>query len=95
MHFNFNIVAERLRPSQLLTPDACCTGQDAEAMAMYEKHVRFMIMGEHELCQSVATAQNPQGHNSHLNIEQMNKVYLFMLLTICFRLEFCPHCTKF
>ena len=43
---------------------------------MYESHVRFMILGEHELCQSVATAQNPQGHNSHLNIEQMNKVML-------------------
>lgn len=35
-----------------------------------------MILGEHELCQEVATATNPEGHNSHLNIEQMNKVWL-------------------
>lgn len=43
-------------------------------MSMYEEHVRFMILGEHELCHVVATANNPEGHNSHLNIEQMNKV---------------------
>ena len=43
-------------------------------MGMYEEQVRFMILGEHELCHVAATAVNPEGHNSHLNIEQMNKV---------------------
>ena len=46
--------------------------QDAEAVSMYQEHVRYM--GEHELCNTTATSENPQGHNSHLNIEQLNKV---------------------
>lgn len=38
-------------------------------MAMYEEHVRFMILAEHELA-----GHTGDNFNSHLNLEQINKV---------------------
>lgn len=35
--------------------------------------VRFHIIAEHILCEEVATIQDPDGFNSHLNVEQLNK----------------------
>ena len=35
--------------------------------------VRFAILSEHELCEETATVANPDGHNSHLNVEQLAK----------------------
>jgi predicted metal-dependent phosphotriesterase family hydrolase len=35
--------------------------------------VRFHIIAEHILCEEVATVQDPDGFNSHLNVEQLNK----------------------
>ena len=36
---------------------------------MYEEHVRFMILAEHEL-----SGHSGDNFNSHLNLEQINKV---------------------
>lgn len=36
---------------------------------MYEEHVRFMILAEHEL-----SGHDGDSFNSHLNMEQINKV---------------------
>ena len=40
---------------------------------MYEEHVRFMLLAEHELS---GAPQGPRTNvfNSHLNLEQINKV---------------------
>lgn len=43
--------------------------QDARAIIMYEEHVRFMILAEHEL-----SGYSGDNFNSHLNLEQINKV---------------------
>ena len=43
--------------------------QDARAVTMYEEHVRFMILAEHEL-----SGHSGDSFNSHLNLEQINKV---------------------
>jgi hypothetical protein len=40
---------------------------------LHEEMVRFHIMAEHILCEEVATIQDPDGFNSHLNVEQLNK----------------------
>lgn len=43
--------------------------QGATAVALYEEHVRFMILAEHEL-----SGHRGDSFNSHLNLEQINKV---------------------
>ena len=43
--------------------------QDASAIVMFEEHVRFMILCEHEL-----SGLPMDVYNSHLNLEQINKV---------------------
>ncbi|KAK9796708.1 hypothetical protein WJX73_007053 [Symbiochloris irregularis] len=74
LHHRYQFVWERFRS---MRQDMYVQGmQDAAAVGMYEEQVRFMILGEHELCLKLATATNPQGHNSHLNIEQMNKALI-------------------
>ena len=45
--------------------------QDQEAIEQYEEHVRFMILAEHELSE-----EPPDVFDSHLNLEQINKVPL-------------------
>ena len=42
--------------------------QDASAIVLYEEHVRFMILAEHEL-----SGYAGDNFNSHLNLEQINK----------------------
>eukprot|EP00227_Mantoniella_beaufortii_P015452 CAMPEP_0197574634 /NCGR_PEP_ID=MMETSP1326-20131121/301_1 /TAXON_ID=1155430 /ORGANISM="Genus nov. species nov., Strain RCC2288" /LENGTH=1713 /DNA_ID=CAMNT_0043137257 /DNA_START=40 /DNA_END=5178 /DNA_ORIENTATION=+ len=46
---------------------------DGFAMPLLEQMVRFAILSEHELCEETATVTNPDGHNSHLNVEQLAK----------------------
>ncbi len=41
---------------------------------MYEEHIRFMILAEHELCEETTAAADQEAFNSHLNLEQINKV---------------------
>ncbi len=41
---------------------------------MYEEHIRFMIMAEHELSEETTAAADQEAFNSHLNLEQINKV---------------------
>lgn len=48
--------------------------QGPEAVRMYEEHVRFMILAEHELCEETSAAADQEAFNSHLNLEQINKV---------------------
>lgn len=36
--------------------------------------VRFMIMAEHELCEQTVVGADQEAFNSHLNLEQVNKV---------------------
>ena len=43
--------------------------QDEEAIELYEEHVRFMVLAEHELA-----GEPPDVFDSHLNLEQINKV---------------------
>lgn len=53
--------------------------QDASAIVLYEEHVRFMILTEHEL-----SGLPMDVFNSHLNLEQINKVgvcFLFLGLS--------------
>lgn len=45
------------------------TLQEASAVVLYEEHVRFMILCEHEL-----SGLSMDVFNSHLNLEQINKV---------------------
>jgi len=49
-------------------------GQDLPAIAMCEEHVRFMILAEHELCEHAVVGADQEAFNSHLNLEQINKV---------------------
>ena len=42
-------------------------------MGVYEEMCRFHIIAEHELCEFSASASNPHGFNSHLNVEQLYK----------------------
>ena len=46
---------------------------DGFAERLLEQMVRFAILSEHELCEETATVTNPDGHNSHLNVEQLAK----------------------
>ena len=46
---------------------------DCFAMRLLEQMARFAILSEHELCEETATVSNPDGHNSHLNVEQLAK----------------------
>ena len=46
---------------------------DGFAERTLEQMVRFAILSEHELCEETATVANPDGHNSHLNVEQLAK----------------------
>lgn len=41
---------------------------------MFEEHIRFMAMAEHELSEETTAAADQEAFNSHLNIEQINKV---------------------
>ena len=45
--------------------------QHAPAIVLFEEHVRFMILCEHEL-----SSLSMDVFNSHLNLEQINKVGL-------------------
>ena len=46
---------------------------DGFAERLLEQMARFAILSEHELCEETATVANPDGHNSHLNVEQLAK----------------------
>jgi hypothetical protein len=46
---------------------------DSFAVKLLEQMVRYTILAEHELCEATASATNPDGHNSHLNVEQLTK----------------------
>mmetsp|Transcript_30870 Transcript_30870/g.77310 ORF Transcript_30870/g.77310 Transcript_30870/m.77310 type:complete len:1493 (-) Transcript_30870:292-4770(-) len=46
---------------------------DGFAMHLLEQMVRFAVLSEHELCEETVTASNLDGHNSHLNVEQLAK----------------------
>ena len=46
---------------------------DAFAASALQQMVRYAIISEHELCEDAATAISPDGHNSHLNVEQLTK----------------------
>jgi len=46
---------------------------DSFAVKLMEQMVRYTILAEHELCEETASATNPDGHNSHLNVEQLTK----------------------
>ena len=48
--------------------------QGPEAIAMFEEHIRFMAMAEHELSEETTAAADQEAFNSHLNVEQINKV---------------------
>ena len=41
---------------------------------MFEEHIRFMAMAEHELSEETTAAADQEAFNSHLNVEQINKV---------------------
>ena len=43
------------------------------AAARLEEMARFAIAAEYLLCENVATIHEPDGHNSHLHIEQLGK----------------------
>ena len=47
--------------------------QSAEALALAEEHVRFMILAEHELCECLVVDADQEAFNSHLNKEQIIK----------------------
>ena len=47
--------------------------EDAWAAALYEEHVRFMVLAEHELCELRPQAGEAETFDSHLNLEQINK----------------------
>jgi hypothetical protein len=49
--------------------------QDEFSVTLYEQMVRFHIFAEYELCEAAATATDTEGHNSHLNIEQLQKCF--------------------
>jgi hypothetical protein len=46
---------------------------DSFAVNLLEQMARYTILAEHELCEETASATNPDGHNSHLNVEQLTK----------------------
>lgn len=48
--------------------------QGADAIAMYQEQIRFLVLAEHELCEEAAPAADQEAFNSHLNLEQINKV---------------------
>ena len=50
---------------------------------MYEEHTRFMIMAEHELSEETTVAADQEAFNSHLNLEQINKVSGIVCQGIC------------
>ena len=43
-------------------------------MPKMRMQVRFMIMAEHELCEQTVVGADQEAFNSHLNLEQVNKV---------------------
>ena len=49
---------------------------------MYEEHTRFMIMAEHELSEETTAAADQEAFNSHLNLEQINKVSILLTLQL-------------
>jgi hypothetical protein len=51
-------------------------------MGMYEEHIRFMILAEHELCEETVAAADQEAFNSHLNLEQINKVWCSSMLQL-------------
>jgi len=55
--------------------------QGSEAIGLYEEHVRFMLLTEHELS-GAPRAPNTNEFNSHLNLEQINKVSGLGYLTL-------------
>ena len=61
--------------------------QDAEAIEQYEEHVRFMILAEHEL-----SGEPPDVFDSHLNLEQINKVLTMWEQTGVTCLRMCIRC---
>lgn len=48
--------------------------QDELAVGMYEEHVRYHVMCDHELCEEGANVADMDGFSPHLNKEQLNKV---------------------
>lgn len=44
------------------------------AIGMYEEHVRYHVLCDHELCEEGANVADPDGFSPHLNMEQLNKV---------------------
>ena len=46
--------------------------QGPEAIGLYEEHVRFMLLAEHELSGAPRDSRTNE-FNSHLNLEQINK----------------------
>eukprot|EP00958_Prasinococcus_capsulatus_P024180 scaffold3743_cov389-Prasinococcus_capsulatus_cf.AAC.7 len=46
---------------------------DRHSVRLHEKMVRFHVLAEHELVDDKQTVQNPDGFNSHLNVEQLYK----------------------
>jgi hypothetical protein len=47
---------------------------DEFAVEVFEEIVRFHLLSEHDLCEEEASITELEGFNSHLNMEQMNKV---------------------
>jgi hypothetical protein len=47
--------------------------RDPLAIWLYECMARFHILAAHALCHDAQTAENPDGFNAHLNIEQLVK----------------------
>ena len=50
--------------------------QGADAIAIIEEQTRFLILADHELCEAVDAPADQEAYDSHLNIEQRNKVGL-------------------
>lgn len=48
--------------------------QDELAIGMYEEHVRYHVLCNHELCEDGANVADPDGFSPFLNTEQLNKV---------------------
>ena len=41
---------------------------------MVEEQIRFTLLAEHELCKVTIAPANQEAFDSHLNVEQLNKV---------------------
>ena len=54
---------------------------DLTAADLYEKMARFHILAHYQLCEDAQSVSNPEGFNSHLNVEQLMKC-----LTSAFRI---------